>query len=134
VGHHARCEPELLTVQVDGLHRHLFSSSPLVLTTPLHPQRWLQMSVLHTLPKHGYEGSECKSLSILQRESSPCRLFGPFVFCLFVCLFVCCFFKRSSGKVLLKENFLVYFSPVCSGMLLIISESPGSMIASVHTL
>ena len=29
---------------------------------------------------------------------------------------------------------MVYFSPVCSGMLLIISESSGSMIASVRTL
>lgn len=41
------------------------------------------------------------------------------------------FFKRSSGKVLLKENFLGLLLPSLTGTLL---ESPGSMTASVNTL
>lgn len=63
-----------LTVQLDGLHKELFSPSLLVLTIPLHPSTMVTESVPHTLPKHGYKESEYKSLSILQTESSPCWL------------------------------------------------------------
>lgn len=48
------------------------------------------------------------------------------------------FFKKSALASFIKENFcMIHFSPVCVGMLLMISESPGSMIAysiCVHTL
>ena len=44
------------------------------------------------------------------------------------------FFKQALASFIKEKLYMIYFSPVCSGMLLIISESPGSMIASVHTL
>ena len=43
------------------------------------------------------------------------------------------FLKQALASFIKEKLYLIYFSPVCSGMLLIISESPGSMIASVHT-
>ena len=47
--------------------------------------------------------------------------------------FVVLFFFTSSGQFNLKIC-MTSSSPVYSGMLLMISESPGSMIASFHTL
>ena len=44
------------------------------------------------------------------------------------------FLKQALASFIKEKLYMIYFSPVCSGMLLIISESPGSMIASVHTL
>ena len=44
------------------------------------------------------------------------------------------FFKQAVANFIKEKLYMIYFSPVCSGMLLIISESPGSMTASVHAL
>ena len=49
---------------------------------------------------------------------------------IYIYIFFFFFFKALVTETLYK----IYFSPACSGMLLMISESPGSMIASVHTL
>ena len=49
----------------------------------------------------------------------------------FFCLL---FLKQALASFIIEKFCMIYFSPICFGMLLMISESPGSLIAIVHIL